>query len=87
MALLTTDDIRSWLREPCEAAGTQKVRARQHWVALAYLGDILHGRRDPDPRTLVPLALGQVQRLYVSVDQVWHPEDIYDDTRLCAEEI
>lgn len=85
MPLLTVHEVKARLREACKATGGQKAWASQNGVSNAYVSDVLNGRREPWNLVLFSLGLRQ-ERLYAASADAWHPEDLYDATRLGGED-
>jgi hypothetical protein len=51
------DEVVSALRAACENAGGQKAWASANGVSYQFVGDVLHGRRQPSDAVLRPLGL------------------------------
>lgn len=45
------------LRDAVKKAGTQTAFAKQHQISIAYVNDVLQGRREPGDKILVALGL------------------------------
>jgi hypothetical protein len=56
-ALMTSDDVRTMLREACTKAGNAALWAAKHDLAPSYVSDTLNGRREPGPKILYALGL------------------------------
>ena len=50
-------EVLALLRKEVAAVGSMRAYARQHGYTVAYLSDVLRGRRDPGPKVLTPLGL------------------------------
>ena len=46
---MTADEVREILRRACKKAGGMRAWARAHGVSVAYVSDVLLGRREPGP--------------------------------------
>jgi hypothetical protein len=57
---MTTDEVREFLRQECEHAGSQAAWAKANGMAGAYVSDVIHGRRDPAKKLLAALKLKRV---------------------------
>lgn len=53
--MLTKSQLIDVLRHAVEASGSQKAFADQHALSEQYVGDVLHGRRDPGQKILAAL--------------------------------
>lgn len=54
---MTEDEVRDLLRQACERAGTKTAWATKHGLSLAYVSDVLVGRRGPGDGILKGLGL------------------------------
>jgi len=81
---LTADQVRERLKADCEAAGGQSAWARQHCIQQSTLSNSLAGRRGIATPILRALGLRRGGTFFIA-DSAWHPEDIYDATRMSAE--
>lgn len=59
---MTQDELIQMLYQKVRAAGSQKKLAKLLGITPAYLGDILHGRRDPGKSILSALKLERIVR-------------------------
>jgi hypothetical protein len=85
-AYLTADDVRQRLRNACHAVGGQRAFAEQHSIPTTSIWDTLHKpARQPAEAVLAALGLRRVEALYAP-ENWWHPEHLYRDNRLSAEE-
>lgn len=57
---MTLDDVLDLLRRECRSAGSQTAWARAHGVTLAYVNDVLVGRRKPGESILRGLGVEKV---------------------------
>lgn len=57
---LTSDDVRALILKACDKAGSRQAWATQIKVSPTFLGDVIHGRREPSPSILRPLGLEKV---------------------------
>jgi transcriptional regulator with XRE-family HTH domain len=62
------------LRRACAKAGSQRAWARQHGVSVAYVSDVLRGRRDPGKSILAEIGkFGLLKSVTYSVEYVEGP--------------
>jgi len=67
---MTRDEVVMLLQKMVDRAGSQSAFAKEIGVTGAYIGDVLHGKRDPGPAILKVLGLRrQVQITYVKADK------------------
>ena len=57
---MTADDVRKILQRSCDRVGSQTAWAVSAGVSLAYVCDVLAGRREPGESILKPLGLERV---------------------------
>ena len=58
--MLTEKQLRKILREECRKAGSQKAWAEARDISGGYVGDVLHGRREPGEKVLAALGYRRV---------------------------
>ena len=59
-APMTVEQVRTLLRKRCAAAGSMTTWAGENGVSIAYVSDILAGRREPGESVLTALGLERV---------------------------
>jgi len=57
---MTTEQLIARLRRECELAGSQFNWASVHGISVAYLSDVLSGRREPGRKLLDAMAVDRV---------------------------
>jgi len=57
---MTRDELVELLQRKIRHAGTQAAVAKELGITAAYLGDVLHGKREPGPTLLDGLGLRRV---------------------------
>lgn len=57
---MTKNELIQYLQRMADEAGSQKDLASRLGVSAAYLGDVLHGRREPGDKILLALGLERV---------------------------
>lgn len=58
-------DLYALLRTQCAKAGGQTAFANQHGVSVAYVSDVMNGRKDPGPALLKAMGVRKVVRYEV----------------------
>lgn len=53
-------DVYTILRNKCKEAGGQSAFAKQHGVSVAYVSDVINGRKDPGPALLRAIGVKRV---------------------------
>lgn len=66
--MITMDELRKMLRDACEAEGSQTAWAAKNGVSLAYVNDVLAGRRNPGEGISKAFGLKPIT-VYVQADQ------------------
>lgn len=62
--MLTTAQVRERLKARMEQVGGATAWGRRHGVSPTYLGDVVHGRREPGAAVLRPLGLVRLEHVY-----------------------
>lgn len=58
--MLSILEVRERLRTECEQAGSQSAWARAHKLSAPYVGDVIHGRREPGAAIMHALGIERV---------------------------
>lgn len=58
-------DLYTLLRTQCAKAGGQTAFANQHGVSVAYVSDVMNGRKEPGPALLKAMGVRKVVRYEV----------------------
>jgi hypothetical protein len=73
---MTRLQVVEMLRRSCAKAGSQRAWARAHGVSVAYVSDVLRGRRDPGKSILTGLGrVGLIKRITYTVEYIDGPSD------------
>ncbi len=57
---ITIDEVRRRLQQQIDLHGSQTAAARNLGVSLAYLNDVIRGRREPGEKLLTPIGIQKV---------------------------
>lgn len=57
---ITVDEVRRRLQQQVDSHGSQTAAAQHLGVSLAYLNDVIRGRREPGEKLLTPIGIQKV---------------------------
>lgn len=57
---ITVDEVRRRLQQQVELYGSQTAAAQHLGVSLAYLNDVIRGKREPGEKLLTPIGIQKV---------------------------